>query len=1417
MCGYNSQFGSSNLIFLAILLIVFDQVTAHESVAKEPLVGTPSSSLFTATTIAAGSNLKASPLSTNTVEPNECAQYTANGSNTTVTVMCDDYCFTAWSVDDKNRSNVVISMQGCWRMSEESKCRLNVCVAENQPRLNTLFCCCTGHLCNANVQSAYVPSVPAHSVDIVPGPHHDQSYKKKTIIISLVSVVSVTVVVVFSYLLYRLYITPKPVSPPPSTVVKVDTDSKPGGPQLSLDDLKIEEVLVRGKYSDVRKGWLGNKEVAVKIYQPHHRQYYFNERNAFTQPFMEHPNIVKFFGAREQEDPGTHMTQFVIVTEYMTLGSLTSYLKHNTIDWYTLCHMCLGIAKGLAYLHTDIQKGGLFKPAMAHRDLNTRNILVGPDLTCVVADLGFAVGMMGSKIIKNGVAENAEQASLADVGTLRYMAPEVFDGAVNLRDCEASLKQIDVYALGLVMWEVASRCVDLYQGAPVPEYQLPYQAEKGPHPTFEDMQILVVKYKTRPKLPEVWKDSNPAVRCLKETIEDCWDSDAEARLTALCVQERVSDISSLWFHGTKHRGVTPTLNATMNITENSNIHNCATVVSNGSSYIPSYVDRNNEANIQGVDIEKTSPVILNSLRRKADEDSDTDVVCPLMGSSQVLGEGSSMDLKDQSMSESTVDTILPTTPSTDTTDRANQTPLKANNIMLAKNKAVILHPNQGRNPTAQRNTHKRSDEELTVSGNRLVGPEEQNQGGNTSSCTRRVSTQSAPPNPSTGGSFDGYDAVESSSLVQNDALSHQHSHPRNMPIPYLQNHVHGEGVASAAPNLTRPKLANISNNRNSYLRLQGEDGSPQADPSQRVAEKEIHSKSLKHKLSKLIRPMDLGNKFTKLMFGKHKKSQVAESGTSAPGQYINSGLEASPIGRNPQNSNLNQPVILAVEMINGSPVSKACSDPEGQTAVTSGLAQSRLSATNVMRLGLLGNTCHEELPSPSLFPKPGHTASNDQCYFSSELEQDKALPLQNLSAGRSAKDYGSIRPPGQLVSSDQAETVCVERSVKQGSSSVSSFGQSSSHNSNSSSNSSVDIKELAPNLSLSKIAFAPLDDSEMNGGVQSPQNKTIAPINKSVAAHGKKNVHEPAGAAAGSNPAFENYHQDTKGGNSVMLNIHIREKSLSKDSSRGSRHLSSQQGKPSRGEGSNSGTRKLPQPAKLSQSQSVTDLGRQSDGSHNAGQSKSVTDLGWPAAACNTAGQDQFWQESDKSFNKHRPKSLSLKGHNYGRSRPVHSTPHRPKLDENGTLPIVVPNITLDKSSPMFQPTARPGHVVAPSVAVSSYRSSTVNSASTNSCQGNKVSTQCMPNDSGESAMAKGAGLKDRSESSEKIRRRIKTPVSFKKGRLSLYDDRLMTQSLCPVENCGDHMSSGQMGCSDGEIKGHDYQKMIKSDSDLVL
>ena len=60
------------------------------------------------------------------------------------------------------------------------------------------------------------------------------------------------------------------------------------------------------------------------------------------------------------------------------------------------------------------------------------------------------------------------------------MAPEVLEGAVNLRDCESSLKQIDVYAIGLVLWEIVSRCSDIYvPGFEVPPYKQPFEKEIG--------------------------------------------------------------------------------------------------------------------------------------------------------------------------------------------------------------------------------------------------------------------------------------------------------------------------------------------------------------------------------------------------------------------------------------------------------------------------------------------------------------------------------------------------------------------------------------------------------------------------------------------------------------------------------------------------------------------------------------------------------------------------------------------------------------------------------------------------------------------------------------------------------------------------------------------------------------------------
>ncbi|NXX67701.1 BMPR2 protein, partial [Spizella passerina] len=235
-------------------------------------------------------------------------------------------------------------------------------------------------------------------------------------------------------------------------------------------------------------------------------------------------------------------------------GSLCKYLSLHTSDWVSSCRLAHSITRGLAYLHTELPRGEHYKPAISHRDLNSRNVLVKNDGTCVISDFGLSMKLTGNRLVRPGEEDNA---AISEVGTIRYMAPEVLEGAVNLRDCESALKQVDMYALGLIYWEIFMRCTDLFPGESVPEYQMAFQTEVGNHPTFEDMQVLVSREKQRPKFPEAWKENSLAVRSLKETIEDCWDQDAEARLTAQCAEERMAELMMIW---ERNKSVSPTVN-----------------------------------------------------------------------------------------------------------------------------------------------------------------------------------------------------------------------------------------------------------------------------------------------------------------------------------------------------------------------------------------------------------------------------------------------------------------------------------------------------------------------------------------------------------------------------------------------------------------------------------------------------------------------------------------------------------------------------------------------------------------------------------------------------------------------------------------------------------------------------------------
>nr|CAD7569356.1 unnamed protein product [Timema californicum] len=480
--------------------------------------------------------------------------------------------------------------KGCWEVSGNQACEKSQCIADKKPSKvlnNTKFCCCAGDLCNTNVTDMYVPM---DEQVVPPATEFLESHNEWSILYVALACTLVPgflfVVAIVTYWSYHNGGFGKE-KPSPDTVHLMENGG--GGLLLgsyTLEHLKLSVIvgkrdlelksiketgrksnfnsLSQGRYGSVWKGSIQDQEVAVKIFPGHYRSYFNNERDLYCLPFIENPSLLTYYGCDERVGV-EGCVEYLLVLSYAPNGCLQDYLRSNVLNWSTFCKMSLTVAKGLAHLHTDIRKGDKMKPCVSHRDLNTRNILVKADLSCCLCDLGFAMKISGSKYYYNGEEQHAETKSINDVGTLRYMAPEVLEGAVNLRDCESSLKQIDVYALGLVLWELASRCSDLYhQGAETPPYRLPFEAEVGHHPSFEQMQVMVSRHKSRPLFPELWKDWT-AVRLVRETIEDCWDQDAEARLTALCVEERLQELPVLWERQRATiyaSGVSPTVNPT---------------------------------------------------------------------------------------------------------------------------------------------------------------------------------------------------------------------------------------------------------------------------------------------------------------------------------------------------------------------------------------------------------------------------------------------------------------------------------------------------------------------------------------------------------------------------------------------------------------------------------------------------------------------------------------------------------------------------------------------------------------------------------------------------------------------------------------------------------------------------------------
>ncbi|KAL2494654.1 putative LRR receptor-like serine/threonine-protein kinase RFK1 [Forsythia ovata] len=189
-----------------------------------------------------------------------------------------------------------------------------------------------------------------------------------------------------------------------------------------------------GGFGSVYKGQLSDGTViAVKQLSSRSRQgnrEFLNEIGMIS--CLQHPNLVKLYGCCTEGD------QLLVVYEYMENNSLAHVLFNSEgsqlmLDWPTRFKICIGIARGLAFLHDESRL------KIVHRDIKATNVLLDSDLNPKISDFGLARLNEDEKT----------HISTKVAGTIGYMAPEYALWGY-LTD------KADVYSFGVVALEIVS-------------------------------------------------------------------------------------------------------------------------------------------------------------------------------------------------------------------------------------------------------------------------------------------------------------------------------------------------------------------------------------------------------------------------------------------------------------------------------------------------------------------------------------------------------------------------------------------------------------------------------------------------------------------------------------------------------------------------------------------------------------------------------------------------------------------------------------------------------------------------------------------------------------------------------------------------------------------------------------------------
>ncbi|KAL2343249.1 hypothetical protein Fmac_004534 [Flemingia macrophylla] len=201
----------------------------------------------------------------------------------------------------------------------------------------------------------------------------------------------------------------------------------------ATDDFSPAKMIGEGGFGPVYKGQLSDGTlIAAKQLSSKSRQgnrEFLNEIGMIS--CLQHPNLVKLHGCCMEGD------QLILVYEYMENNSLARALFSSEnqlkLDWPTRLRICIGIAKGLVFLHEESRL------KIVHRDIKATNVLLDGNLNPKISDFGLA----------RLDEEEKTHVTTRVAGTIGYMAPEyALWGYLSYK--------ADVYSYGIVVLEVVS-------------------------------------------------------------------------------------------------------------------------------------------------------------------------------------------------------------------------------------------------------------------------------------------------------------------------------------------------------------------------------------------------------------------------------------------------------------------------------------------------------------------------------------------------------------------------------------------------------------------------------------------------------------------------------------------------------------------------------------------------------------------------------------------------------------------------------------------------------------------------------------------------------------------------------------------------------------------------------------------------